>query len=228
MINWLHSRMFRPVNGWDPVSAIHAKQYAVQEWSSGVNDELIDTLASWCHGLAGKTVLDLGGGPGQYAVAFAKRGAKVTWYDISHLYRKLAEEKAREHEVSIRFATGYLDEAMDTLDQRFDLVFNRLCWNYSRGDDAFSKVLYKLVEAGGVGYIDTTHSEYMRDTLSFSSRIRTALNKYTGWKVGHPYPPHRRLEEIFARYPMETIFADYSSPMNDRILFRKPQNKHNG
>lgn len=222
MINWLHSRIYRPENGWDPISVSHAQQYTTSEWSAGVAIELIDVLESWCGGLSGKAILDLGGGPGQYSIAFAKRGAQVTWYDVSARYRTIAAQKALAHGVSVRFKVGYLDEAADVLANGFDLVFNRLCWYYGRGDRSFSKIVYELVKPGGIGYVDTTHDRYMHETLSTPARIRTELNKYTGWKMGHPYPPHGRLQELFARFPMEKIFVDYSAPMNDRILFKKP------
>lgn len=222
MINWFHSRIHRPEKGWDPVPDSHVAQYAAGEWFYGAQDELTDILDGWCGGLAGKSILDLGGGPGQYAVAFARRGARVTWYDVSNRYRELAEAKAREHGVTIQFAIGYLDEAADILDQKFDLVFNRICWYYGRGDASFSRVLYDLVKPGGVGYVDTTHDGYKYETLSMLARLRVGLNKYTGWKIGHPYPPHGRLARLFMRYPLEKILVEYSAPMNDQILFKKP------
>src|SRR5688572_16693466 len=111
MINWLHSRIFRPERGWDPVSEDYFIQYAEAAWANGADQGVIDTLQEWLGGLSGKAILDLGGGPGQYAVAFAKRGAAVTWHDVSSRYRQFAMDKAAEVGVDINFSLGYMDEA---------------------------------------------------------------------------------------------------------------------
>jgi SAM-dependent methyltransferase len=58
----------------------------------------------------GDTVLDIGGGPGRYAIHFAKMGCPVTLVDLSPGNVLLAEEKAREAGVSLRaLAANCLD-----------------------------------------------------------------------------------------------------------------------
>jgi 2-polyprenyl-3-methyl-5-hydroxy-6-metoxy-1,4-benzoquinol methylase len=172
-------------------------------------------------GLEGKRVLDLGGGPGQYSVAFAKRGAITTWYDVSRIYHDFSKQKADENGVGINFSIGYLDEAPEILNEQFDLVFNRICWNYGFCDFSFALKLYSLVSPGGVGYIDTTHSGWKRDTLPRGILFRTWLNDTTGVKIGHPHPPHGRLAKIFSQFPIEEISIDYKMETNDRITFRR-------
>jgi 2-polyprenyl-3-methyl-5-hydroxy-6-metoxy-1,4-benzoquinol methylase len=221
MINQIHARLHRPETGWDPVPADHVRTYAQVEWSQGAREDLLDELDRWVGGLAGKRVLDLGGGPGQYSVAFAKREAQVTWYDISRMYREIAEERAREHGVQLQFALGYLDEAAKRLGAQFDLVFNRICWNYGWHDASFAQVLFGLVRPGGVGYVDTTHSDWHRDTLSLSAAVRNWLNETLAIKIGHPFPPHGRLAALFSRMPVDRILVDYSLATNDRILFAR-------
>src|SRR4051812_35635270 len=72
VINLLHSRLHRPESGWDPVPQGHVLEYGTHEWASGADARLLDELEQRIGGFAGKQVLDLGGGPGQYSVAFAK------------------------------------------------------------------------------------------------------------------------------------------------------------
>jgi 2-polyprenyl-3-methyl-5-hydroxy-6-metoxy-1,4-benzoquinol methylase len=221
MINRLHALLYRPEAGWDPVPADHVKLYANAEWASGVRQELLDELDRWVGGLAGKRVLDLGGGPGHYSVAFAKRNAQVTWYDISQRYKAIAEQRARENGVELQFGLGYLDEAPANLRTRFDLVFNRICWNYGWHDFSFAKVVYSLVTPGGVGYVDTTHSDWHRDSASLYGAARNWLNDNLAIKIGHPFPPHGRIATLFSKLPMERVVADYSLHTNDRVLFVK-------
>ncbi len=224
MINRIHAQIRRPERGWDPVPVDHARSYANAEWGKGVREDLLEELDRWVGGLDGKRVLDLGGGPGQYAVAFAKRRAHVTWYDVSRTYKEIAEERGREQAVQIEFVVGYLDEAPRRLNRQFDLVFNRICWNYGWQDRSFAEVLFNLVRPGGVGYIDTTHSDWQRQSLSLSAGVRTWLNERLALKVGHPFPPHGRLASLFSKMPVERLLVDYSLPTNDRILFLRSGN----
>lgn len=208
--------------GWDPVPSAHAERYADQEWDR-IDSGLLDELEARIGGFAGKTVLDLGGGPGQYALTIAGRGGLVTWHDVSRRYLQICRRKADELGLAnrITFSLGYLDDAPRLLNMRFDLVFNRICWYYGFGDRSFAAVIYSLIKPGGFGYVDTTHSDYQREQLSASARLRTWLNDRTSLKIGHPYPPHGRLARLFLCRAIEQLHVDYRTPTSDRILFQK-------
>lgn len=223
MINRLHARLHRPENGWDPVPLEHAARYGAAEWQT-VDDVLLEELEQWVGGFQDKRILDMGGGPGQYSVAFAKRGGQVTWHDVSRTYRDMAQEKAKQFAVTdkIQFSLGYMDEAPDLLSEAYDFVFNRLCWYYGLGDRSFAAVIYRMVSPGGFCYIDTTHSGYKRGQLSASALLRTWLNDTLAIKVGHPYPPHGRIARLIQAYPLKRLLLDYRSLTNDRIQFEKP------
>jgi SAM-dependent methyltransferase len=223
MINWLFSRIQRPERGWDPVPAAHAQHYGGGEWES-LNEVVLDQLEDWVGGLAGKRVLDLGGGPGQYTAAFALRGAQVTWFDVSRNYQAMAQAKAAELRVADRvdFCLGYMDDAPRLLAEPFDLVFNRICWNYGRSDRGFADVMYRLVRPGGIGYIDTTNAFFNAERLSAPARLRTWLNAACSIKIGHPYPPRGRVANLLLGQPVARLLVDYTSAVSDRVLFEKP------
>jgi 2-polyprenyl-3-methyl-5-hydroxy-6-metoxy-1,4-benzoquinol methylase len=221
IINRLHSLLHRPEKGWDPVSTEHAAWYSGIEWTQGVNNTLLDELDKWADGLTGKRVLDLGGGPGHYSIAFAKRKADVTWHDVSRGYRDIAERKAAEHNVRIKFSIGYLEDAARLYKEPFDVVFNRICWYYGFSDRQFASLLFRLVKPGGIGYIDTPHSDVSYTKASSSLKMRTLLNDRLAIKIGHPFPPHGRVAHLFMNKPVAKIQIDYTSPSNDRILFLK-------
>lgn len=222
MINRLHAKFHRPDQGWDPVPPAHAASYGAGEWNC-IDHGLLDDLSERIGGFAGKSVLDLGGGPGQYTMALAQRGARVTWHDVSRTYMDMSKHRAEDLGLTdgIKFSLGYLDEAPQLLGESFDLVFNRICWYYGFGDRSFAAVVYGLVKPGGFGYIDTTHSGYQREQLSTSARLRTWLNDCSAIKIGHPYPPRGRLARLFLRHGIERLSVDYSTPTNDRILFQR-------
>lgn len=222
MINRAHAYFHRPEKGWDPISHTYGEGYANAQWQS-IDDTLIARLGDWIGGFQDKHILDLGSGPGHYAVAFARQGAQVTCHDVSQTYMQFAQTKAQELGVSdrIRFSTGYLDEAPKLLRRNFDLVFNRLCWYYGFGDRSFARTVYSLVRPGGYGYVDTPHSAVNYGPLSANARFRMWLNSHLSIKIGHPYPPHGRVARLLLAQPIENMRIDYSDPYHDRIWFKK-------
>jgi 2-polyprenyl-3-methyl-5-hydroxy-6-metoxy-1,4-benzoquinol methylase len=222
MINRLLARIYRPEKNWDPVMQEYAQNYTASEWLN-LNEAFLDDLEVKVGGFKGKRILDLGGGPGHYSVAFARRGAKVTWHDVSKTYRKIAEEKAIDYQVSdkISFSLGYLDEAPQVLSETFDLVFNRICWYYGFNDKSFAEVVYQLVSPGGFAYVDTNNATFQIEQMSISAKFRTYLNNVLHIKIGHPYPPRGRLAHLFLAYPIKKLCVDYSGNFNDKIIFEK-------
>lgn len=218
MINRIDMLRHRPQRGWDPVSVSWAREYADDAWKIDTAP-LLDRLEADFGHFDDKKVLDLGGGPGHYSVAFARRGARVTWHDISRSYREIAMSRAEDANVEIDFSLGYLEEAAKFRSTQFDLVFCNLAWYYCADDRSFSRILYDIVKPGGSAYIDCNTAVF--DKPSAERRIRHAINRATGIKIGHLYPPHGRLERLLRRFPTQDMWFDYSTPENDRIFFVK-------
>jgi|WetSurMetagenome_2_1015567.scaffolds.fasta_scaffold00033_4 SAM-dependent methyltransferase len=218
MINKLHSLLHRPEKGWDPVPPGHAATYAKGEWEYSTN-ELTTYIETLIGGFDGKRVLDLGGGPGQYSVAFAKRGAHVTWHDVSRTYMEIARLAAAKEEVNIEFSLGYLEEAIRFIATPFDLIFNRICWCYCMNDSKFAHLVYLLVKPGGGCYIDSMKP--IPEEINGDRRSVFMLNKYLGLKIGHPNPPLGRIGRLLHEYPMKKMILDYTSKTNERIYFIK-------
>ena len=144
----------------------------------------------------------------------------MTWFDISKNYRDFVQQKAREAQVEMNFALGYMDHAFQLLGHQFDLVFNRICFSYCIDDASFAGVIHRLVKPGGWAYIDTNNSDFGREAAGFGVRARNWLNGALGVKIGHPYPPPGRVTKLFLRYPLQRISTEFL-PRNDRILFQK-------
>ena len=112
-----------------------------------------------------------------------------------------------------------MEDAVKCHTQPFDIVFNRVCWNYGFADRGFAGVFFDLVKPGGAGYVDTAHSGAGGSKSSWSVRARTWLNDSFAIKIGHPLPPHGRIAELFMKKPIAKMLVDYSSGSNDRVLF---------
>ena len=114
-----------------------------------------------------------------------------------------------------------MDEAPKLYREPFDLVFNRICWYYGFSDYGFANVIFALIKPGGVGYVHTANSELRDSNWSRQVGARTWLNDRFAIKIGHPLPPHGRIEKAFMRKPIAKMVTDYTSPTHDRVLFLK-------
>lgn len=179
-----------------------------------LDEGLLDILEEKTGGLAGKRVLDMGGGPGQYSIALARRGADVTWHDVSTTYQSIAQAKAAAAGVDVNWSLGYFEDAAHLPLASFDLIFNRICWFYCRNDRAFAQQLWSLLKPGGLLYIHTPNSHF-HDEMPVAAQARTWLNAHTGFKIGHPMLLPRQVSELFNHLPVRRLEADYSDPRND-------------
>lgn len=217
-VNLIHSWFHRVESNWDPIPNDYAERYGEAAWQEDYA-KVIDRLESFSGSLAGKRVLDLGGGPGHYSVLMAQRGAHVTWHDVSRAYQKFARACAEAQGISLDFSLGYLEDAKKFGSNSFDLVFCRMCWCYCRSDRAFAKLLYSLVKPGGIGYIECNTPAFAKP--AGLRKFQLWLNALTWWKIGHPMPPHGRIAKLIQKRAIEFLELDYSSELRDVVLFAK-------
>lgn len=214
MINWLQSRLYRPEQGWDPVDPAWADYYAQYEWEN-INAALLDLIETRLGGLQGKRVLDIGAGPGQYAISLAERGASAVWYDISQRYQQIAQQQAAQRGVQLAWHLGYLEDVSQQLaDQQFDFIFNRGCWFYARNDARLARLLWERLAAGGLMYVFAPNTHSLQ-TVPLQAKLRTWLNAHTGFKIGHPMLPPRQMLNVLNTVPWQRIEADFSDARND-------------
>lgn len=212
--------MNRPERGWDPVRAEWAEEYAEYAWNELVDEATIDWVERTSGSLKGLEVLDLGGGPGQYSAALARRGAKVTWHDVSARYRDIAQRRTRAAGAEVRFSVGYLEDAAKFGRQSFDLVFCRSCWYYAVADRPLTRIIHELIRPGGTGFVNCPLSSGPGGSVA--RRVQVSLYEDFGFKVGHPMPPPGRLAEAFGEYPIEDLQVRTLPKNEEEILFRKP------
>ena len=71
----------------------------------------------------GSRILDIGGGPGQYSVHYAKQGHQVTLLDLSDENVCFAKKKSRQYRVRITALQGDALDLSRFPDESFDIVF---------------------------------------------------------------------------------------------------------
>lgn len=218
----LKSYFQRPEKGYDPVPLAYAQGYTDFEFKK-IDRELVRKLEIFANGFANKTLLDLGGGPGQYSIEFAKQGAFVTWHDISKNYLDIASKKSKTEEVEIKFSLGYLESAKG----KFDILFNRICWYYCINDYKFAGLIYSLVNDGGYGYIIVNNENWFFDKIKTEKLIKKAFlsinywfNEFLDIKFIHIHPSHRKLKKAFSKFNFTYINIEREK-LNTIISFKK-------
>jgi 2-polyprenyl-3-methyl-5-hydroxy-6-metoxy-1,4-benzoquinol methylase len=221
VINYLHSYWHRvEANNYDPVTREHAEWYN-ERAEVDFNPAVLDHIEARIGGFAGKRVLDLGGGPGQWTVAMAQRGSHVTWHDISKTYQRMVQARAWNCGVKITFSLGYLEEAARLSAEPYDLVFCKGCWCYGRGDRTFGRLLFSLIKPGGCGYIECMNALFAPPTGG-ARKLQQALYDLLRWKVGHPYPRRGRIAAVMHSCGASRMELQYAEPKMDAIIFQKP------
>ncbi|RKP53216.1 class I SAM-dependent methyltransferase [Cohnella endophytica] len=146
-----------------------------------------------------RRVLDIGGGPGKYAIALAREGYEVTLADLSPRLVEQARIKAREFGVESRMGGFHVADARDLSlfeDERFDasLMLGPM-YHLQSSEDRLSAVteLNRVTKRGGIVFV------------AFMSRLRhlaTSLLDPVGWR---PNDNARSITEF-----MDTGMFDHS------------------
>ncbi len=116
-------------------------------WDSGMpSAELVRVLDAGL--LPGKTVLEIGCGTGTNAIAFARRGYRVTAVDYVELAVRRARERARKAGIEIDFRVG--DATRMDLGGPYDVVFDRGVYHGIRTGNlqGFLKMLERVTRKG--------------------------------------------------------------------------------
>ena len=121
----------------------------------------------------------------------------------------------------MHWSLGYLEETQGLDLASFDFIFNRICWYYCQNDKVFARKLWSLLKPGGLLYIHAPNSQFHRDGMSTSAQLRTWLNAQTGFKIGHPMLPPRRIASLFETLPISKLEADYCDARNDVVWLWK-------
>lgn len=137
--------------------------------------------------LAGKKILDYGGGAGILAIPYAKAGADVLIVDAEANALRTAEFYAKREGVQDRVRTLPSASFPPALKQdRFDLVLAKDIIEHIVEDDAFVADLAACQEPGGVLLLSTHNSRSLTYAIEGSyQRYWVGNRKWLGWDPTH-------------------------------------------
>ena len=139
-------------------------------------------------------VLDYGCGHGMAAVVLARRGARVTAFDLSHGYLEEARARARANDVTVDFVQAE-GERLPLADGSFDRVWGNAVLHHLDVDVA-GRELYRVLRPGGVAVFCEPWGE--NPLLSWARRRWPYPGKDRTPDEQPLRRPHiRRLQQIF-------------------------------
>lgn len=109
----------------------------------------MEVLQRYLKGIPGKRVLDIGTGPGFFAIGLTKRGYQVTAVDYT--WKMLEEAKKNAGALADKIDFWQMDaQNLDFEDASFDAIVTRnLTWNLERPGDAYRE-WHRVLKKGGV------------------------------------------------------------------------------
>jgi S-adenosylmethionine-dependent methyltransferase len=166
--------------------------FGEREWerlerpSDGAVEFLVTTAALERHVLPSSRVLDIGGGPGRYAIWLAERGHDVTLADFSPELLRIAREKVAESPAAARVTSIVEADACDLSrwdDASFDAV---LCLGplyhltaASERDAAVNELARVLLPGGFAFAAVMPRLTFLKRTISLADERHHLLND--GW-----------------------------------------------
>lgn len=167
--------------------------------------EIIEQSVNWLIAAmdlqAGDAVLDLGCGPGLYAVRLAERGLHVTGVDYSRRSINYAAQYAQEHNLAIEYRyQDYLKLADEGEYKGAMLIYGDLCPLAPEPRRQLLHNIHRALQPGGYFVLDVTTRAHRR---KHGNRNGWYAVETGFWKPG----PHLALEEGFD-YSEEAIYLD--------------------
>lgn len=167
--------------------------------------EIIDRTVAWLMNVLnlapGEAVLDLGCGPGLYALRFAQSGIKVTGVDFSRRSIAYAQETAKQQGLAISYrCENYLMLPDSNAYHAALLIFGDYCtFNPSQREQILKNVRQALIP-GGYFVLDVSTSEHRK---RYGAKNAWIVSPSGFWRPGS----HLVLTQGFD-YPNEKIYLD--------------------
>jgi SAM-dependent methyltransferase len=218
MINWLHSLVHDPRKGWDPIPLAYARDYADGQVA---DPEVVKQFAAQLGGFNGKEVVDLGSGPGHYALEFVRLGARVTCVDVSKVYLEMARSRIEDAGFRAQYVAGYMDWIDRLLGREVDAIFTNVSWRYCFDDFSFARHLLRALRVRGILFVRESN-EGATVNGGGHPPLTCWLNRSVGLKLGHPRPPRGRIEKALRKAGGTIVEVLCTDGVVETVIATKP------
>lgn len=144
-------------------------------------------------------VLDIGTGPGFFAILMAQHGHQVTGVDLNAEMLQQARQNAALHQVSVEWIQ--IDGKLPFADETFDLILSRdVTWCQQEPEKTFSEWFRVLKQGGRMLYFDAEYYNYLQTQESLQKH--RDYRRYVAENNGFVYARANSLEEMAYSLPM--------------------------
>jgi len=105
----------------------------------------------------GKSILELGCGGGQNAIALARQGAKVTGVDFSEEQLRYARNLSQKENVSVDFINKNIENPGFFEESKFDILLSSLTFSYIENIAKVFSNVRKIIKEGGLFVFSMEH-----------------------------------------------------------------------
>ena len=185
----------------------------------------------------GSRILDIGGGPGQYSIHYARQGHTMTLLDLSDENVRFAKKKARQYGVKITAVQGDATDLSRFPDNSFDTVFLMGPLYHLLTEESRIRAIQeakRVLKPGGRiilfcpnrGYPFETHGIYWKGEYHFGNK---PFVNYLPRNLRDKLAPHvniytrKDLEKLFEGLPVKYIYRSTVFGAYDNIIQRHPQ-----
>ena len=190
--------------GYSKVNRTELATAQREKWKSCLYKEIAGHFPGKdLHGLRG---LDVGTGPGFFAILLCEMGLSVTAVDLTPAMLEEARRNAGNLAEKIRFLEMNAEE-LDFPDDSFDVIVSRnLTWNLPHPDKAYTEWSRVLGPGGLLLNFDANWYSYLFDTEALSAyeadRVRAAAEGIHDANIGENFDI---MEDIARRIPLSRI-----------------------
>ena len=191
-------------SGYSEVNQVELETDQRKKWSDCLHGEIVQHFPGIA--AAQLRVLEIGTGPGFFAILLCELGYDVTAIDLTPAMLDEAKKNAGDMADSIRFMEMNA-EALDFEDASFDVVISRnLTWNLPHPDAAYAEWARVLRPGGLLLNFDANWYAYLFDEKAQAAydqdRINSAEQGVWDQNVGENFDV---MEDIARRVPLSSI-----------------------
>ncbi|MBO6016684.1 MAG: class I SAM-dependent methyltransferase [Oscillospiraceae bacterium] len=194
-------------SGYSEVSRLELSTEQRQKWKACLHEELARQFPE--HAAEGLRILEVGTGPGFFAILLRELGCDVTAVDLTPAMLAAAKENAGPLAGEIRFLEMNA-ESLEFANESFDALISRnLTWNLPHPDKAYREWLRVLKPGGLLLNFDANWYAYLFDEIAQAAYDRDRFNSAEQgiWdqNIGSEGENFDVMEDIARRVPLSGI-----------------------
>ncbi len=177
------------------------------------------------------SIIDAGGGQGQFGLSLAAQGHALTLCDISQSMLELAQEEAKERKLeNVRFIHGPIQSLANNIDQPADLLLCHALLEWlAEPESAFTHINHCLKNNGVLSLAFFNRDAIIYKNLLRGNFLKVGSNNYVGMKGSLTPINPLTIDEVFnwcKKYGFNILSHSGIRVFHDYIGNKETRNSH--